>query len=241
MHSAEWLEAVLYDWHNEHLLHRQRQDQSFYATALADSEITMVLGAGTGRVSTPIADHSRGTVLAIDRSLSRLNRAPWRGNVVPIVADIRSLPFPDCIASAAVYPYSTFQMLESHDDRVSALAEARRTLSDDAILFIDISNRFEDRPQGQSTRIALEAPCRELGAVVTETEETESKDDHLVITRTFHQGGELLAVFAESWYFASALRLPEILPAAGFTITEIINGYSADTTHRRIYLAQPAG
>lgn len=237
-HRLGWLDAVFYDWHNEHLLRRQRRDEMFYARLLADLDRVVVLGAGTGRVSTPIAEHSRGTVVAVDRSIYRLRRAPRRDNVSYVVGDIRALPLRSAVADAAIYPYSTFQMLQSGADRATALREANRILRPQATLLIDLSLRFEHRPPGRNRRIALTAYCREFDAVVTEVEEAETLADHLAISRLFYRDDELLAKVDERWFFASLFGLEDLLSESGFHIVEVIQGYSPDTTHRRIYVAR---
>lgn len=237
-HRLGWLDAVFYDWHNEHLLRRQRRDEMFYARLLADLDRVVVLGAGTGRVSTPIAEHSRGTVVAVDRSIYRLRRAPRRGNVSYVVGDIRALPLRSAVADAAVYPYSTFQLLQSGADRATALREVNRILRPQATLLIDLSLRFEHRPPGRTRRIALTAYCRELDAVVTEVEEAEMLADHLAIRRLFYRGDDLLATVDERLFFASSLGLEDLLSESGFRIVEAIRGYSPDTAHRRIYVVR---
>lgn len=241
MDCPEWLEALLYDWRNEHLLRRQRLDQDFYSRILADREAILVLGSGTGRIATPIGQSCSGTVLAVDRSIARLRRAPHASNVVPVGADIRRLPFSGHFSDAALYPYSTFQMLQSHDERILALTEARRALRSNSKLYIDVSTSFEENPADRHERVVLVAPCTELATTVTEVNFTETAGDHVALTRTFSRGGEPFAEFTERWFFASELRLPEILPLAGFQVDTVLHGYGDNSTeHRRIYVASPA-
>ncbi|HET8681161.1 MAG TPA: class I SAM-dependent methyltransferase [Micromonosporaceae bacterium] len=232
------LDAVLYDWHNDHLLRRQRADEAFYAELLADRRTTLVLGAGTGRVAAPVAHRSSGVVLAVDRSRQRLRRATARAGVLATVADLRQLPFVDRFADAAVCPYSTFQLLATEDDRRAALAGAARALVDGGVLYLDVSTSFENRPAGRRTRVVLEAECPALSAVVTEVEEAERAGDHLRLVRSFYRAGQPLAEYAERWTFAAALRLEELLPAAGFHISRTVCGYRPGVAgHRRIYVA----
>lgn len=235
----EWLDAVLYDWHNQHLLRRQRKDEEFYSELLAARQAVLVLGSGTGRVSAAISRRCSGTVFAVDRSITRLARAPRFDNITAVCADFRTLPFGDHVADAALYPYSAFQLLESREDRISALNCVRRALRPNGILLIDISKNFETRSVGRKTRVVLEAACPELAATVTEVERSERTGDHLMLTRSFSRDGRHLVEFAERWYFASKLQLPEILASAGLHISTLMRGYGDDSTsHRRIYVAR---
>jgi SAM-dependent methyltransferase len=237
----DWLDALLYDWHNKHLLRRQRQDEAFYSELLADKEAVVVLGSGTGRVSAAISRRCSGTVFAVDRSIARLARASHQHNVVAVGADFRALPFVDHLADAALYPYSAFQLLESREDRLLALTCARRTLRADGILLVDISTNFENRSPGRQTRLVLEATCPELEATVTEVELSERMDDHLMLTHSFRRDGRQFAEFIERWFFAGALQLEELLGVAGLKVSEVLHGYGDDSTsHRRIYVARPA-
>ncbi|MFE7117752.1 hypothetical protein ACFU99_20285, partial [Streptomyces sp. NPDC057654] len=80
--TAEEWEALLYDWHNQHRLRRQQRDIAYWLNLTERNDRLLVLGAGTGRVAVPLAEHRDSnhdrdrSVTAVDLSQARLRRMP---------------------------------------------------------------------------------------------------------------------------------------------------------------------
>ncbi|CAM5640539.1 hypothetical protein SCALM49S_04794 [Streptomyces californicus] len=156
----QYVEALLYDWHNQHKLRNQRLDLEYWLTLVPPQQNTVVLGAGTGRVASPLATRPGSRVVAIDLSRRRLARIPAAPGLHPVCADMRRLPL-SRTADQVVIPYSTFQLLRTAEDRERALAEAVRIMRPGATLHIDVSSNFDLR-QSSDWQLVLSASCEEV-------------------------------------------------------------------------------
>lgn len=234
--SREALEALLYDWHNYHKLRAQHFDVSYLLQRLERAARLLVLGAGTGRVAVPLAAGGR-VVVALDRSVERLRRIPARPRLHPLAADFRAAGL-SRFADAAVFPYSSFQLLATRQDRLAALGTAHRALRPRGMLLVDVSPSFERRTTTDGWRLALEAPCAPLGMLVREHERAARADDHVVLQKTFSGTDGRLLLVEERWALLSAIDLPGLLADSGFELAEVEEGYGGDrSAHRRVFVA----
>ena len=107
------------------------RDRIIELADLADDDRVVDLGAGTGLLTLAIAARA-AEVVAVDissRMLERLERhagASDAHNIVPVLADLRTLPLPDASATVVVSNYA-FHHLDDQGKEL-ALAEARRVL-----------------------------------------------------------------------------------------------------------------
>lgn len=228
--QATW-EARLYDWHNEHRLRTQQADIAYWQTVVPAATRVAVLGAGTGRVARPLCEQGR-TVVAVDLSHARLRRIPPHPRLHPVCGDFRLLPLGSCF-DAAIFPYSSFQLLTSAADRRRALAQAARVLIPGGQLHIDVSGSFDTKPPTDWFQ-TLAAPCG--GSQVTEWERRTRAQDHILIEKSFRSQGAVLAEVRERWAFARSLALEAELGPAGFELTGVSRGYGPESaTHRFVY------
>lgn len=231
-------EALLYDWHNCHLLERQNADIAYWRAQTATVRRLLVVGAGTGRVSVPLAQgRLRGIVVALDRSEARLQRMVTHIRHFPVCADMRALPWSDGF-DGALLPYSTLQTLVEPHDRLRALEELARVLRPEDSLWIDVSESFDSRPPAD-WHVALSAPCLPLGGVVQEWQRITRLGSYLGIDKAFRINGRGIIDVAEYWVYASVLDVSVQLNQAGFDVLAIERGYGADASpHRIIYHAR---
>lgn len=228
--------ALLYDWHNCLRLHRQCQDVAFWIDRLvgADGErgAVAIMGAGTGRVAAPLA-RAGHRVVAVDRNLARLQRAPLQRRLRPLAADFTALPLAGAF-DHVVYPYSALQMLPPY--RLGgALAEARQRLAPGGRLWVDLSDHFVIRRE-HPWQTVLEAPCEELDTKVAERHRGTLESDHYRVEICFLAAGRLLAGMVERWYFHPDGALRDAFCRAGFKVVRVHTGYGTEETrHRRIY------
>ncbi|MFF6929540.1 class I SAM-dependent methyltransferase [Streptomyces californicus] len=234
----QYVEALLYDWHNQHKLRNQRLDLEYWLTLVPPQQNTVVLGAGTGRVASPLATRPGSRVVAVDLSRCRLARIPAAPGLHPVCADMRRLPL-SRTADQVVIPYSTFQLLRTAEDRERALAEAVRIMRPGATLHIDVSSNFDLRESSDWQRV-LSASCEEVSRQpVEEWERTRSHPDHILIDKTFRTDECVLLRFTEHWTHLRALNLEAALVRAGLTLERVDHGYGGGASpHRRIYHAR---
>ncbi|GAA2640911.1 class I SAM-dependent methyltransferase [Streptomyces axinellae] len=230
-------EALLYDWHNEHLLRNQRHDIAYWLGLTASRDRILVLGAGTGRVAAPLAERPGHRVMAVDLSRARLARMPRTRGLHPVCADMRRLPL-SAGQDAVVVPYSTFQLLRTPTERELALREAARVLPPGRTLHIDVSGNFDTREKSD-WRLTLAEPCPALGGQrVEEWERLRPRPNHLLIDKLFRTERGELTRLTERWSHLRALDLEPALDRAGFTLDHIDHGYgNGISPHRSIYHA----
>ncbi|MCX4681292.1 methyltransferase domain-containing protein [Streptomyces sp. NBC_01433] len=240
MKPGEW-EALLYDWHNDHRLNRQRRDVSYWLDLISPNERVLVLGAGTGRVAGPLANRSRRQVTAVDLSEERLARMPRSSGLFPVCGDMRRLPLRGH-HDAAVMPYSTLQLLLSAEDRQRALEETARVLAPGGHVYIDVSQNFETRAE-RDWHLCVAELCAETGDVrVEEWERNCLMFDHVVIEKVFRSGSEILTQVSERWVYHHVLDLEGALERAGFDLVRIDRGYGDELSpHRLIYHGRRRG
>jgi SAM-dependent methyltransferase len=226
------LEALLYDWHNEHRLIEQQADVEYWLDQARYSEFTLVLGSGTGRIATPLAEHGTGYVLAIDLSIGRLRRIADVPRIARVCSDITRLSLRKKFDEIIV-PYSTFQLLPGNAGRQQTVQLAARLLSPGGTLHIDVSSRFDERPP-TGWRVVVTSHCDELGETVTETERCIREADALVIHKEFRLvSGELLYTCKERWTYLSSIDFPALLEEAGLCVTGIDRGYGEGRSRHR--------
>jgi SAM-dependent methyltransferase len=236
--SAARLEALLYDWHNRYRLAAQQHDVDFWAEQSRDSSTVLVLGAGTGRIATPLARAVAGTVVALDLSHERLQRIVPASGLLRICGDMRSVPI-KALLETVVVPYSAFQMLRSACDREQAVRAAAQVLAPNGSLYIDVSTSFDSR-DSSPRHLVMREPCRELGIEITEYECAHRERNWLRVEREFRApNGKLVYATSESWTYFRQLRLEPLLVGAGLELLDVQSGYGAGRSpHRRIYWAR---
>ena len=221
--------ALLYDWHNEHRLARQRADVTFYATQLPPGRV-WVLGAGTGRVAVPLARSGR-PVVAVDRDTARLERIPPTSGLRPWHGDIAHLPA--AADPSAIAPYSTLQLVPPHA-LVSCMAGGARVLGPGGELWCDLSDSFRER-QGHPRMRVLVAPCAELGGEVTEEQEVVVSPDHVTLQSWWSMNERTIATCTERWFHHPTPALVACAHQAGLGLRRQHQGYGTpETSHRRI-------
>lgn len=215
-------------------MRRQRADVPYWLATTERAACLLVLGAGTGRVATPLARAGHRHVTAVDASAARLRQLPRSPALTAVCGDLRSLPLSSGF-DAAVVPYSTFQLLRSRADRRAALSEAARVLAPNGTLHIDVSSSFDSR-SAVDWHLTLAAHCEQAGATVEEWERRRVETDHLVIDKSFRVSDRVLVAIRERWTHFRSLDLPTEMERAGFTVTGIDRGYGdGSAPHRLIY------
>lgn len=236
--AAAELEALLYDWHNDHRLRTQRDDVAYWIELTTDADRPLVLGAGTGRVAVPLARHRARTTVALDLSAARLGRIPTTAGLVTVCGDMRRLPLRSRFDTVVV-PYSTLQLLRGCEDREQALTEAACVLAPGGLLHIDVSGNFDTR-EPTDWHVALCEPCPAVGSRVVEWERCSLQPDHALIEKSFRtEDDDVLVAFEERWMFLGALDLEATLERAGFDVVGVDRGYGHDRSpHRLVYHAR---
>ncbi len=233
--SGELL-ALLYDWHNRHRLSRQAADVPFYRDLLPSGRV-WVLGAGTGRLAVPLARSGR-QVVAVDRDVARLDRIPDTPGLSRWHGDIAHLP--EAADAAAVAPYSTLQLVSTHD-LADCLLGASRVLGPDGALWCDLSDSFQAR-EGHARRRVIVAECPELGGPVAEDQETVVHADRIELRAWWSLRRQPLAHTVEHWHFHPTPTIVAAATSVGLRLLEELRGYGApETLHRRILVFGRAG
>lgn len=136
--------AAFYDWENAQTV--GRTDVAFWqGLARRTPGRILELGAGTGRLTLPLARIVGPRVIGIDRSTPMLARAVAKRRRVPagkrpilLRGDIRVLPFPSNSFQLVIAPYGMLQSLTSERDLKAVLVEAARVLKPGGVLGVDL-------------------------------------------------------------------------------------------------------
>ena len=145
--TAGWDEyAAFYDWENAQTV--GRRDVAFWQSLARRTRGKILeLGAGTGRLTLPLAKVAGRRVVCIDRTAPMLARAVAKSKRAKtegrkprgyILGDIRTLPFKDGTFKLVIAPYGMLQSLTRERDLTRALAEAARVLAPGGILGVDL-------------------------------------------------------------------------------------------------------
>lgn len=136
--------AAFYDWENAQTV--GRRDVAFWQGLAGRTRGRVLeLGAGTGRLTLPLARVVGKRVIGIDRSAPMLARAVVKRRRLPVAArpsllrgDIRALPFPDASFQLVIAPYGMLQSLTSEAALKRVLREAARVLRPGGVLGVDL-------------------------------------------------------------------------------------------------------
>jgi len=226
--------APFYDWENARTL--GRRDVPFWRTvALNAGGRLLELGAGTGRISIPLA-RAGVPVVGIDRSEPMLARARQRvkrgklqRRVRLVRGDIRHLPFRRAF-DMVLAPYGMLQSLLRERDLQATLAAVHRVLKRGGTLGVEL---VADLPSWQEyeKRISLRGWRRRPGGAHVTLTETVRQDRGKGLTIFDQEFTERRGHTTQSRTFSLAFRtlsVPQMvrrLEKAGFEITALLANY----------------
>jgi len=136
--------AAFYDWENAQTV--GRRDVAFWqGLARRTRGRVLELGAGTGRITLPLARVVGKRAVGIDRSepmlaraVAKLRRVPKARRPVLLRGDIRTLPFPSGTFELVIAPYGMLQSVTHERDLRRVLEEAARVLRPGGVLGVDL-------------------------------------------------------------------------------------------------------
>jgi SAM-dependent methyltransferase len=244
--------APFYDWENARTL--GRRDVPFWRTVALNAGGPMLeLGAGTGRISIPLA-RAGVPVVGIDRSApmlararQRLKRAKLQRRLRLVRGDIRHLPFADAGPSTrrragapkhamaggfdmVLAPYGMLQSLLVERDLKATLAAVHRVLKPGGTFGVEL---VADLPSWQEyeKRVSLRGWRRRPGGTHVTLTETVRQDRRKGLTIFDQQFTERRGGKTQSRTFSLAFRtlsVPQMvrrLEKAGFEITALLGDY----------------
>jgi ubiquinone/menaquinone biosynthesis C-methylase UbiE len=211
------------------------EDIRFWVKRAEGASSTLIVGCGTGRVINPVAGRQPDRAVGIDVNLARLRRASARTSASLVCADVRQMPFKDESFDLLVFPYSGFQLLGRVADRCAFMVSARRVMTRDGRLWLDVSTRFEER-SSQPRALVARGWSSELQAEVEEYETLQSSIDAILIIKEFTIADHTILCLREEWIFARSLQIESIARACGLSVVDVHYGYTeARSPHRALY------
>jgi len=232
--DGQLLSGLLYDWHNSLRLEEQNEDIRFWREVLYDSTSVLVLGAGTGRIATPLSRPGR-LVLAVDSDIGRLDRIETSSSLTALGADLEALPFTAIEHDDVVVPYSTLQLLDrGASGRV--LATLARLMSSRCRLWVDISISFIGR-QNSEWATVLDDWCEDLGERVIERHRVQNEGGVCQIEIEFcRRDGSKIMQTTERWFHHPVDDLLRVIRTTGLDVCHISVGYGGGRSlHRRVF------
>ena len=235
--AAGWDEyAAFYDWENAQSV--GRRDVAFWQSVARRTRGKILeLGAGTGRLTLPLAKIAGRRVVGIDRSMPMLERAIAKTKRAKsagrkprgyILGDIRHLPFDDGAFKLVIAPYGMLQSLTRERDLKRALAEAARVVAPGGIFGVDLvpdlpvwdeyrrSVRFRGKMGATSVRLIESVrQDRKRGLTIFDQEFVETRRGRRPVTRRFSLAFRTLPVPA----------VVKRLERAGFRVEHVLGDY----------------
>jgi SAM-dependent methyltransferase len=142
--SDHYLDPLLYDF--EYI--DQRDDVAFYcqlADARAQGKTVLELGAGSGRITIPIAQAGH-RIIALDRmpimldhlhsKLELLDQVP--GVIEPCIGEMTSLPLPNASVGLVIAPFNVLMHLYTWRDLLTCFREVHRVLEPGGVFGFDV-------------------------------------------------------------------------------------------------------
>jgi len=239
--AAGWDEyAAFYDWENAQTV--GRRDVVFWQSLARRTRGKILeLGAGTGRLTLPLAKVAGRRVVGIDRSMAMLARGAAKAKKAQVrvrkssryqgrltLGDIRSLPFDDAAFKLVIAPYGMLQSLTRERDLARALREAARVLAPGGVFGIDLvpdlpswdeyrrSVRFRGKVGASSVRLIESVrQDRARGLTIFDQEFVEKRRGQRAATRRFSLAFRTLPV----------PKVVARLEHAGFIVEHILGDY----------------
>lgn len=226
--------APFYDWENARTV--ARRDVAFWQRlALAHDGPVLELGAGTGRITVPVAK-AGATVVGIDlsapmlaRAQRRVSRAKVGTRVLLVRGDIRRLPFRRRRGFGLVMaPYGILQSLTRERDLRATLDSVAATMPRGGLFGIDL---VPDLPRWSEYRRRTSLAGRRSAAATVTLIESVRQDrprkltifDHEYIerrgrTRSVHR-------FSLTFRTLSVPQMAQRLERAGFVVDAVLGDY----------------
>jgi SAM-dependent methyltransferase len=226
--------APFYDWENARTV--ARRDVAFWQRlALAHDGPVLELGAGTGRITVPVAK-AGATVVGVDlsapmlaRAQRRVSRARVGKRVLLVRGDIRRLPFRRRRGFGLVMaPYGILQSLTRERDLRATLDSVAATMRRGGLFGIDL---VPDLPRWSEYRRRTSLAGRRSAATTVTLIESVRQDrprqltifDHEYIerrgrTRSVHR-------FSLTFRTLSVPQMAQRLARAGFVVDAVLGDY----------------
>jgi len=226
--------AAFYDWENAQTV--GRTDVAFWQGLVRRTRGRVLeLGAGTGRLTLPLARIVGRRVIGIDRSTPMLARAVAKRRRVPATkrpellrGDIRALPFPAETFQLVIAPYGMLQSLTSERDLKHVLDEAARVLKPGGVLGVDL---VPDLPIWDEYHRSIRLRGRGVGGARVSLIESVRQDRRRKVTIFDQEFVETRGRVKTSKRFALAFRTVPVpamvrrLEKAGFDVEHMLGDY----------------
>jgi SAM-dependent methyltransferase len=253
--------GVLYD---AIAMYATRGDVEFYVRAAAgvvgDSPL-LELGAGTGRITLPIARAGHrvvgvdGSPTMLGRARAKLDEVPGEGRdrVTLVEGDARDFSAPGAPFELAIAPFRVLQHLTTIPDQLAALESVRKHLGRQGRFVFDVFNpnysallsdrhaEAEDSPErvlpdGRSLRRTIRVSRANFAEQVFDAE-------LIYYVRSGTEIARHVQAFPMRWYTPSELE--HLLARAGFRIETMYGGFDArpltDDAPEIVVVARVAG
>jgi ubiquinone/menaquinone biosynthesis C-methylase UbiE len=137
-------DTALYDYEYAERTDDVRWYRKLASAQLEEGDTILELGAGTGRITSPLA-RDGFEVVALDRKTdmldalkSRIARHKHRDRIRPVEADMRELPLSNTSANMVIAPFNALMHLYTWQDLLACFREVYRVLKPRSLFAFDV-------------------------------------------------------------------------------------------------------
>ncbi len=243
--------AELYEWEFDLVCTRQKHDVGMWKKLAGEyGGPILELGCGGGRITIPLLEGGH-TVTALDYAPGMIEllkrKAGNHPKLTTICASMAEFALDETFAFAFI-PYSSFQLLQSLEEQMLCLRNARRHLKSGSILALDLDPAVIDDRQAPDMEHSYTAPWESRNAIVACY--TSWEDDRVFKSRTWHDRYDIFHHDGsfESQEMTIAMRdldldyMNLLLMNCGFHIEDVFGSFDGgpftSVSHNMIILAK---
>lgn len=228
--------AQMYDFYNAHTLRGQNGDIAYYLEQLKKyrAKLTLVIGAGTGRVAIPLTEVSKVTALDFDKE--RLDILKQKTNKVETIYEDFYNYNSDKNYDSMIVPYSTIQFVSEGKNFDTFLRKLYEVTNLNTTVIFDASESFNSKKEKQN-ELLFQDYCKEVDdnvAVYYTCKRWKEFAEFLVEYRLCQKQ---ISVFEnEKYRYYNQEELMDAINDNNFDLLKIDDGYgNNDFQHKHLY------
>ena len=218
--------ALMYDFYNQNVLRDQNKDIDYFIKQINDykSKNVLVVGAGTGRVAIPLAEHAK--ISALDMDYERLKVLKDKcSKIETINCDFINFNN-DSKYDLIIFPYSTIQFDGTEDKMNLMLGKTKEKLINNGISILDFSESFNSKVE-RNNELLFSKYNSEIDSIIKVYFTSKRYSDYIEFFVTYYvekTGKSYLE--NERYYYYDKDKVERAIDNNGLELVKIDDGYA---------------